>query len=499
MKSKGTAYLLWLISIFGWLGFHHFYLGKIFKGLIWIFTGGVFGIGSLIDLFTLGGQVENYNTKQELNTIRAASLANLALQKRKAVEEEQKREITAKNEIISDEKPINEDIPKQVKKDSRFLPILKFLSTNRNKIIKIGLPIIAIIVFTKFAMSFLEPDFSDPNKVVEKSETLWINGDYKTYFKYLSSYSQATYLSVDDFIKLRGVSDSILEKDRERIITFTIQEISNMDINRYKRFQTKFLIKSNLTSDTVVEYSETTLFNENGKWKISASRQLREKGDNLFQNGAFLEALEEYNSASRIDPFSIEARKSIVWCYLRAPERPNYWEDTVVYHLNFLLKLDSTNGDIFNTIGAYYSNKDNNKKAVNSFLLAAEHYKDSSSIGNAYSNASQNAKNYDVTLAEQYLEMSLAYNKKSRFAWQTFGDLLYSNQKYNRAKEKYLNAIELVEKDKNLDNHTLISLYGQYALTCRKLGLNEEAEEYIIKCVRVYPDKKHPIFKELNL
>lgn len=76
MKSKGTAYLLWLLSIFGWLGFQHFYLGKIGKGIIWIFTGGVFGIGSLVDLFTLGGAVDNYNTKQELKTIRAATLAN---------------------------------------------------------------------------------------------------------------------------------------------------------------------------------------------------------------------------------------------------------------------------------------------------------------------------------------------------------------------------------------------------------------------------------------
>jgi len=76
MKSKGTAYLLWLISIFGWLGFHHFYLGKIGKGIIWILTGGVFGIGSLVDLFTLGGAVDNYNTKEELKTIRTNALRN---------------------------------------------------------------------------------------------------------------------------------------------------------------------------------------------------------------------------------------------------------------------------------------------------------------------------------------------------------------------------------------------------------------------------------------
>jgi len=79
MKSKGTAYILWLISIFGWLGFHHFYLGKIGKGIIWILTGGVFGIGSLIDLFTLGGDVEQYNTKEELKIIRTASMGSAVL------------------------------------------------------------------------------------------------------------------------------------------------------------------------------------------------------------------------------------------------------------------------------------------------------------------------------------------------------------------------------------------------------------------------------------
>ena len=75
MKSKGIAYLLWLVSLFGWLGFQRFYLGKIGTGIIWIFTGGLVGIGCLIDLFTLGGQVDQYNTTHELNQIRKSTLA----------------------------------------------------------------------------------------------------------------------------------------------------------------------------------------------------------------------------------------------------------------------------------------------------------------------------------------------------------------------------------------------------------------------------------------
>ena len=76
MKSKGTAYLLWLIAGFGVFGFQHFYLGKIGKGIIWLLTGGVFGVGALIDLFTLGNSVDNYNTKKQLNVIRNASMNN---------------------------------------------------------------------------------------------------------------------------------------------------------------------------------------------------------------------------------------------------------------------------------------------------------------------------------------------------------------------------------------------------------------------------------------
>ena len=60
-KSKITAYILWLISGCGWLGFHRFYLGKKKTAILWIFTAGLCGIGLIYDLFTLSKQVDEYN------------------------------------------------------------------------------------------------------------------------------------------------------------------------------------------------------------------------------------------------------------------------------------------------------------------------------------------------------------------------------------------------------------------------------------------------------
>ena len=48
-KSRLIALLLCIFLGVG--GFHRFYVGKIGTGLLWLFTGGFFGIGWLVDLF----------------------------------------------------------------------------------------------------------------------------------------------------------------------------------------------------------------------------------------------------------------------------------------------------------------------------------------------------------------------------------------------------------------------------------------------------------------
>jgi predicted transcriptional regulator len=66
MYSLAIAYLLWIFSGFGALGFHRFYLGKIPSGLLWLFTGGLGMFGSIYDFFTLPNQVREANIRNAL-------------------------------------------------------------------------------------------------------------------------------------------------------------------------------------------------------------------------------------------------------------------------------------------------------------------------------------------------------------------------------------------------------------------------------------------------
>ena len=50
-KSRTIVLILWILL--GALGVHYFYAGRIGMGLLWLITGGFFGIGLVIDLIVI--------------------------------------------------------------------------------------------------------------------------------------------------------------------------------------------------------------------------------------------------------------------------------------------------------------------------------------------------------------------------------------------------------------------------------------------------------------
>ncbi len=63
-RSTLLAYLLWLF--WGFFGVHKLYLGRPVMALAYLLTGGFFGIGWVIDFFTLPWQVQWCNLRQLL-------------------------------------------------------------------------------------------------------------------------------------------------------------------------------------------------------------------------------------------------------------------------------------------------------------------------------------------------------------------------------------------------------------------------------------------------
>jgi TM2 domain-containing membrane protein YozV len=66
VKSTVVTYLLWILGGFGVLGLQRFYLGRWVSGLIWLFTGGVFMVGAIIDLFVIPEMVRVENLSRKL-------------------------------------------------------------------------------------------------------------------------------------------------------------------------------------------------------------------------------------------------------------------------------------------------------------------------------------------------------------------------------------------------------------------------------------------------
>ncbi len=66
--------IAWILQTFlGIFGIHRFYMGKVWTGLLWLCTGGLFLVGYLYDYCTLNGQIDEINADEPARLRRAPS------------------------------------------------------------------------------------------------------------------------------------------------------------------------------------------------------------------------------------------------------------------------------------------------------------------------------------------------------------------------------------------------------------------------------------------
>lgn len=73
-KSNKTALLIVCI-LFGYLGIHRFCTGKVKSGLLYLFTGGIGGIGWIVDIILIA--TGNFDTPKTSRIVYTTSDSNL--------------------------------------------------------------------------------------------------------------------------------------------------------------------------------------------------------------------------------------------------------------------------------------------------------------------------------------------------------------------------------------------------------------------------------------
>lgn len=65
-KDPGLALVLTILGFFFLAGLQYFYIGKILKGVLFLLTLGFLYIGTIISLFTIGGETRRVNAERAL-------------------------------------------------------------------------------------------------------------------------------------------------------------------------------------------------------------------------------------------------------------------------------------------------------------------------------------------------------------------------------------------------------------------------------------------------
>ena len=346
---------------------------------------------------------------------------------------------------------------------------------------KIKLTISIVGLITLFSCN--RTDFSKPEEVIKGYRTLSAeNKNEILYDDFISSKSKE-FVTKDEFIKAKTLPDSI--KKSYKLLESSVSGFP-IDVNNptYRRF--KVLEKWISKTDTIYNRSYYSLINENGKWKIVWTGTLLNFAQNQYSDGNYSAARKTLEKIIAFDPFSGTAYNMLAWNYYRDNSLlRSEWEDGVVKNAKYAVTLEEDNPEHYNILAGYYSMIGNVDLAIQNFergLSFCLNKEDKTTFYSNLANIYIGTQNFNK--AEDYIKKSLEINDKNTFVWFMYGNLMMSQNNYQKATEFYEKALEREKMENALQG----SLYFSYAYCCYYNKNNDKALEYVNKALDIEPN-----------
>ncbi len=339
------------------------------------------------------------------------------------------------------------------------------------------------IIYLTTLFSCNRTDFNNPEEVIKSYRNLSIKNKNEVIYKEFLSSKSKEFVTSDEFIKSKIISDSILNSTiilESKISSYPI------DINNptYRRFKVNDKVIFN--KDTIYNRYYYSLINENGKWKIIWTGTLLSFAEKKYQDGNYSEARKMVEKIIEINPFSGEAYKSLAWCYIRDYSiSANERENEIVKNAKYAITLEEDNPTHYNTLAAYYSNIDNTDLAIQYCERGLSYCQNIMEKATFYSNLSGAylyIKEYDK--AENYIKKSIEINSEKAFVWYKYGELMYKQNQLDKAIEYF----EIALKKAKMESAIQGDLYYLYSFCSLKKGNCLVAKEYINKALDIAPN-----------
>ena len=203
-------------------------------------------------------------------------------------------------------------------------------------------------------------------------------------------------------------------------------------------------------------------------------------GMSLFQMGSFDSALTYFKKAVSITPEFLPAINSIGGCYYLKKEY-----DSSILMYNKSITIDSSAGSIYKRLADSYYRAENNREAINNYLMALNHGEKNSSIPSLLAWLYKKESVYDSSII--YFKLYLGEDLNDPQRWLDLAKVHLLMRNTDSAKYCYEKTIALHESDVS---GNIFQIYLQYSEYLRSLKDIKGSADKLLRALDL--NKKFP-------